>query len=73
MTKIALVYLREALQPYDARVVNTVHDEIVVEVRAEQAEDVKHVVEREMIRAGEQILKNVPVVADAAIGDYWKK
>ena len=27
----------------------------------------------EMVRAGEQILHKVPVVADAAIGDYWKK
>jgi DNA polymerase I len=73
MTKIALVYLRGALRGYQARVVNTVHDEIVVEVIAEQAEDVKRIVEHEMIRAGEQILQTVPVVADAAIGDYWKK
>jgi DNA polymerase-1 len=73
MTKIALVYLRTALRGYNARVVNTVHDEIVVEVIAEQAEDVKRIVEHEMIRAGEQILQTVPVVADAAIGDYWKK
>ncbi|MFL5309201.1 MAG: DNA polymerase [Myxococcales bacterium] len=73
MTKIALIYLREALQPYDARTVNTVHDEIVVEVRADQAEEVKQIVEHEMVRAGQQILTSVPVVADAAIGDYWKK
>jgi DNA polymerase-1 len=73
MTKIALVYLRSALRGYNARVVNTVHDEIVVEVIAEQAEEVKKIVEHEMIRAGEQILQTVPVVADAAIGDYWKK
>ncbi len=73
MTKIALVYLRTALQGFDARVVNTVHDEIVVEVRTDQAEAVKEIVEHEMVRAGEQILQKVPIVADAAIGDYWKK
>ncbi|MDQ2806165.1 MAG: DNA polymerase [Chloroflexota bacterium] len=73
MTKIALVFLRTALQGFDARVVNTVHDEIVVEVRADQAEAVKEIVEHEMVRAGEQILQKVPIVADAAIGDYWKK
>jgi DNA polymerase-1 len=73
MTKIALVYLREALQGLDARVVNTVHDEIVVEAAEAIAEEVKHIVETQMIRAGEQILRHVPVVADAAIGDYWKK
>jgi DNA polymerase I-like protein with 3'-5' exonuclease and polymerase domains len=73
MTKIALVYLRTALKGYDARVVNTVHDEIVVEVRADQAEEVKAIVEHEMVRAGEQILHLVPIVADASVGDYWKK
>ncbi len=73
MTKIALVYLREALQGRDARVVNTVHDEIVVEAAEAIAEEVKDIVEFQMIRAGEQILRHVPVVADAAIGDYWKK
>jgi DNA polymerase-1 len=73
MTKIALVYIRDALRDYDARTVNTVHDEIVVEVRADQAEEVKHIVEAQMVRAGQQILRNVPVVADAGIGDYWKK
>ena len=73
MTKIALVYLREALQGLDARVVNTVHDEIVVEAAEAIAEEVKHIVEFQMIRAGQEILRHVPVVADAAIGDYWKK
>jgi DNA polymerase I-like protein with 3'-5' exonuclease and polymerase domains len=73
MTKIALVYLREALQGLDARVVNTVHDEIVVEAAEGIAEQVKHIVEFQMIRAGQEILRHVPVVADAAIGDYWKK
>ncbi len=75
MTKMALVYLRESLRAgnYDARVVNTVHDEIVVEVRQDQADEVCHLVEAEMIRAGAEILKDVPVVADAKVGDYWSK
>ncbi len=73
MTKMALVFLRERLQGYDARLVNTVHDEIVVEVREDQAEEVCKLVEHEMIRAGQEILKEVPIVADAKIGDYWSK
>jgi DNA polymerase I-like protein with 3'-5' exonuclease and polymerase domains len=73
MTKMALVFLREKLKGYDARVVNTVHDEIVVEVREEQAEVVCKIVEAEMIRAGREVIKSVPVVADAKIGDYWSK
>jgi DNA polymerase-1 len=73
MTKLALIRLRSALKEWDARTVNTVHDEIVVEVRNDQAEEVKHVVEREMVRAGEMILKSVPIVAEASLADYWSK
>ncbi len=73
MTKLALINLRTALQGWDARTVNTVHDEIVVEVREDQAEEVKHIVEREMVAAGEAILKEVPIVADASMADYWSK
>jgi DNA polymerase I-like protein with 3'-5' exonuclease and polymerase domains/intein/homing endonuclease len=73
MTKLALINLRTVLKDWDARTVNTVHDEIVVEVRADQAEEVKHIVEQQMVRAGETILKTVPVVAEASVADYWSK
>lgn len=73
MTKLALINLRAALRPYDARTVNTVHDEIVVEARADQAEEVKRIVEEAMLGAGQAILKEVPILADAAIADYWSK
>jgi hypothetical protein len=73
MTKLALINLRAALNGWDARTVNTVHDEIVVEVREDQAEEVKHIVEHAMVSAGEAILKDVPIVAEAAVADYWSK
>ncbi|MBN9392099.1 MAG: hypothetical protein J0I20_28940 [Chloroflexi bacterium] len=73
MTKMALVFLREKLSGYDARVVNTVHDEIVVEVREDQAEEVCKLVEHEMIRAAMEVVREVPMVADAKVGDYWSK
>jgi DNA polymerase-1 len=73
MTKLALIYLRTALKDWDARTVNTVHDEIVVEAREDQAEEVMRIVEHEMMRAGQAILKTVPIVAEAAVADYWSK
>ncbi|MDQ3703822.1 MAG: DNA polymerase [Chloroflexota bacterium] len=73
MTKLALVYLRNALRDWDARTVNTVHDEIVVEARADIAEDVQHIVEDCMVRAAHYILKVVPMVAEASVADYWSK
>jgi len=73
MTKLALIYIRDALKDWDARTVNTVHDEIVVEARVDQAEEVMHIVEHEMVRAGNAILNNVPIVAEASLADYWSK
>jgi hypothetical protein len=73
MTKLALINLRAALSGWDARTVNTVHDEIVVEAREDQAEEVKYLVEEAMLDAGKAILKEVPIVADAAVADYWSK
>jgi hypothetical protein len=73
MIKLALINLRAALSGWDARTVNTVHDEIVVEAREDQAEEVKHLVEEAMLDAGKAILKEVPIVADAAVADYWSK
>lgn len=73
MTKLALINLRAALRGWDARTVNTVHDEIVVEAREDVAEEVKHLVEKAMIGAGQALLKEVPIMADASIADYWSK
>jgi DNA polymerase-1 len=74
MTKYALVGIYRALQEgrYDAFPIHTVHDEIVVEVREDQAEAVREVVEREMIKAGEKLLKKVPVRVDAKIASAWE-
>jgi DNA polymerase I-like protein with 3'-5' exonuclease and polymerase domains len=72
MTKLALIALTDML-PDNARVVNTVHDEIVVEAPEDRAEEVCKLVEREMVKAGQRIISLVPIVADAKIGDYWSK
>ncbi len=73
MTKLALIYLHRALKGYDAKIVLAVHDEIVVEVRIDQAEEVKEIVASSMVRAGEVFLKSVPTVAEAKISDRWEK
>ena len=69
--KLALVYIDKALENYDAKLVHTIHDEVVVEVIDNQKEIVKQVAQKEMIRAGEYFLKQVPVVIDVTGGDYW--
>jgi DNA polymerase-1 len=71
MTKSALVFIHEALRGMDAFIVSTVHDEIVVEAETSIAEEVAKIVSAAMVRAGEQIISKVPVVAEAAIADWW--
>ncbi len=73
ITKRALVLLYEALKPIDAKIVNCIHDEIVIEVAEEQAEEVAAILEREMIEAAREFIRSVPVSVDVAIADAWLK
>ena len=59
--KKALYYLYNDLQGHNAKIINLVHDEIVVEVNKEQAGAVKNIVERAMVRAGEDFIHTVPI------------
>ena len=71
--KRALRLLKEELRETNAKVVNIIHDEIVVEADADQAEDVAEKVERVMRVAGEEYLKTVPVKVETEIADEWIK
>ena len=56
----------------DVNIIHTVHDEIVCEVREDQAEEWKVIQQAEMVRAGQVLLKRVPVQADAGVSDVWE-
>ncbi|MEZ0360483.1 MAG: bifunctional 3'-5' exonuclease/DNA polymerase [Hydrogenobacter sp.] len=56
-----------------ARVVNLVHDEIVVECEKDKAEEVRDLLERAMKHAGKIILKRVPVEVESVTNDRWLK
>ena len=73
-TKYALVFLAERIKKEgaDVKITHTVHDEIVCEVRNDQAEDWAKVQTGEMIRAGELFIKKVPVESQAFVGDVWE-
>ena len=60
--------LVKQLADKDARMVSTVHDEIVVECAENQVEEVKTLMEQVMIEAGNKLLKKVPVEVDISIG-----
>lgn len=75
VTKLAMVFVYRRLlkEGFDARILMVVHDELVVEVREDQAEVVARIVEEEMVRAFTHYFKNIPMRVDAHIGPTWEK
>jgi DNA polymerase-1 len=65
--------LKEELGETNAKIVNIIHDEIVVEADADEAQAVAATVERVMCAAGEEYLKTVPVKVETEIADEWVK
>src|SRR4030095_2829900 len=71
--KRALKLLKDELKDSSARIVNIIHDEVVVEADADEAEAVAAKVERVMCAAGEEYLKTVPVKVETEIAHEWVK
>ena len=57
----------------DARLINSVHDEFVIECAEDQAEEVSEKTQAAMVRAGEEILDKVPVEVEVTISREWRK
>jgi DNA polymerase-1 len=57
----------------EARIVNLVHDEIVVECDVEVSQEVRRTLEEAMVRAGHIVLKQVPVEAESEVNERWVK
>lgn len=72
--KYALVFLQERLKKenIDGGLMLTVHDEIVSEIREDQAEYWAKVQAEEMCRAAYLFIKKVPVIADPSVSDVWE-
>jgi DNA polymerase I-like protein with 3'-5' exonuclease and polymerase domains len=73
IAKLALGYVREELEGLDARLINCIHDEFVVECREEISGEVSERTRAAMMRAGEEILNRVPVDVEVAVSREWRK
>lgn len=73
MTKLAMVRVHERLQGgfEDAGLVNTIHDELVVECHEAQAEAVAEAVREEMEAAHRTLLQKVPPLVEVHVGRHW--
>jgi len=71
--KLALVRLNNRINKnkYNAKIVNAIHDEILVEVCAEHTQEVKIAMEEEMVKAFNYFADSVPMEVTAVVGKYW--
>lgn len=71
--KRAMTLLDRALLPYDARIVNSIHDELVIECDAAIAHEILPLVRDKMIEGCRAFLQRVPIEVQAAVTDSWVK
>ncbi|CAN5419859.1 hypothetical protein BH20ACI1_BH20ACI1_03210 [soil metagenome] len=71
--KRALHLLHLEIRNTSAKLVNIVHDEIIVEADAGEAEQIADKLNKAMCAAGEEYIKKVPVKVDVTISDEWTK
>ncbi len=71
MLKLALSRLPEALKTTGAKIIGTVHDEIILECPEQTAAVVADILSVVMVEAGSEFLTSVPVEAEASIGESW--
>ncbi len=78
ITKLACVYFwSKYLVPNDllfkVKIVNVIHDEVLVETPEEIAEETAYQLEKAMVDAGAKFCTRVPLKADPCVSPYWKK
>ncbi|GAB4291880.1 MAG: hypothetical protein Kow0090_05510 [Myxococcota bacterium] len=71
--KIALARLRRAFaeKSPQSKVINCIHDEIVVEAPEESAEESAEILREQMIKAAERFITVVPIEVDVKTGNFW--
>ena len=54
-----------------AKIIGTVHDEIILEARQDKAELIAVILKAAMIEGGSEFLKKVPIEVEVVISDSW--
>ena len=72
-TKLAMCRLKRLFdkEKYDAKIINAIHDEILVEVHKDEAEEVAEHVKTAMVGAFNHYAPSVPMEVDPAIAREW--
>ena len=70
-----MVNLQEIIDAneYPVQIVMQVYDELQCIVREDFAEEFKVILETEMIKAAQEIIKTIPIEVDCKVNQYWEK
>ena len=71
ITKKALGQLPQRLANTGARIIGTVHEEIILEVAEEMTDEAAMILKATMIEAGKAYLAKVPIEVEVTIGETW--
>src|SRR5450759_5946166 len=70
MLKITMANLFLILEPRGVRLINSVHDELVFECKADEAKEIGQIIKAEMESAGSLFLKDLPCLVEVTIADF---
>jgi len=73
ITKTAMGRLYHKLKPFNAKLINAVHDELVFEVQEDRVTEVVQIIKDEMEAAGKEYLKSIPCIVEVVPGESWQK
>jgi len=71
--KQVMIYTIERIKDYDAKLLLTVHDEIVIEAKEQQVSEVSAIVSQSMVDGYAEFFKIVKGEAETLIGNCWLK
>lgn len=74
MAKVAMYTIwKGASKEWDLHLTNFIHDEIVVEVKEEYAQEALQFCTTQMEAAGQRFIKSIPTPVEGSIADCWTK
>jgi DNA polymerase I len=73
ITKVAMRLVHDAIDHDNIKLVNVVHDELILEAAVGYEPEAQAILRRCMVEAGERFMKRVPVDVDVKIGERWNK
>jgi len=71
--KQAMIYVNDRLKGKDAKLILTVHDEVIVETREDLVEEIAPIISQAVVDGFAEFFHTIPMEADAMIGDCWLK